>query len=314
MLNVGIIGLGQIATRVAKGIKFAKNANLYAVASRDINKAITFKQAHDAQKAYDDYSKLCADQNVDVVYICTPNTLHKEHIMLALSHHKHVICEKPIFTKLEDLDACFQYAKKQGCLLMEAHKTVFTPLNQHLFNLISKGIIGKVHFIEGQYASEVLPSQKAISKWHFEAEGGGCLYDIGVYPLAFANYFAHSKIKEYQLMEHKVDGIYCDQAQAMITYENGIMAHIATSWQCDMVNMGYIYGEKGHIEYHNFWKNTQAYLVKDGQKTLIEVDMDSDFTGEIEHAIACIEQGLCQSNIMSQEASKEILKVITKKV
>ncbi len=312
MLNIGLIGIGQIAKRAANGINLAANAQLYAVASRSMAKAQAFAQEHHAIKAYDDYEKLCQDPLVAMVYICTPNVYHKEHIMMALDHHKHVICEKPMLMNIEDLEACFEHAKKQGCFLMEAHKTVFTPLNHHLFNLISEGIIGKVHFIEGQYASEVLPSKKSIADWHFQSEGGGCLYDIGVYPLAFANYFANSKIIEHQTMIHKVDGIFCDQAQAMIRYENGIMAHIATSWQCDMVNMGYIYGELGYIEYKNFWKNTQAYLVKNGQRTLIEVKMKSDFTGEIEHAVECVEKGWLQSNVMGFVQSAAILDIINK--
>ena len=96
----------------------------------------------------------------------------------------------------------------------------------------------------------------------------------------------------------------------MITYENGIMAHIATSWQCDMINTAYIYGELGYIECHNFWKNTQAILVKDEKRILIEKEMKSDFTGEIEHAINCIEKGWIESNIMGYEQSANILRII----
>ena len=298
MLSIGILGLGKIADRVAKGIEYAKNGELVAVSSRNIDKAKAFAYKYHADIFYDNYMDMLQDDRVDIIYICTPNILHKEHIMLALKYHKHVICEKPMVLNLEDLDECFAYARKQNCFLMEAHKTVFTPLNIYLLEKINEGIIGEIKYIEAQYASNVLSSQKKISSWHYDKEGGGCLYDIGVYPIAYANYFASSKIKEYELIQHKVDDTFCDQAHAMITYENGIMAHIATSWQCDMVNTAYIYGELGYIECHNFWKNTQAILVKDEKRILIEKEMKSDFTGEIEHAINCIEKGWIESNIM----------------
>lgn len=310
MLSFGILGLGKIADRVAKGIEYAKNGELVAVSSRNIDKAKAFAYKYHADIFYDNYIDMLQDDRVDIIYICTPNILHKEHIMLALKYHKHVICEKPMVLNLEDLDECFAYARKQNCFLMEAHKTVFTPLNIYLLEKINEGIIGEIKYIEAQYASNVLSSQKKISSWHYDKEGGGCLYDIGVYPIAYANFFASSKIKEYKLIQHKIDDIFCDQAHAMITYENGIMAHIATSWQCDMVNTAYIYGELGYIECHNFWKNTQAILVKDEKRILIEKEMKSDFTGEIEHAINCIEKGWIESNIMGYEQSANILRII----
>lgn len=71
------------------------------------------------------------DANLDMVYICTPNYLHAKHIQLALANHKHVVCEKPMCVSSEELHACFDYAHQQNCFLMEAHKTVFTPLNQN---------------------------------------------------------------------------------------------------------------------------------------------------------------------------------------
>ena len=54
-----------------------------------------------------------------------------------MANHKHVVCEKPMCVSSEELHACFDYAHQQNCFLMEAHKTVFTPLNQKLFEMIS---------------------------------------------------------------------------------------------------------------------------------------------------------------------------------
>ena len=171
MLSIGILGLGKIADRVAKGIEYAKNGELVAVSSRNIDKAKAFAYKYHADIFYDNYIDMLQDDRIDIIYICTPNTLHKEHIMLALKYHKHVICEKPMVLNLEDLDECFAYARKQNCFLMEAHKTVFTPLNIYLLEKINEGIIGEIKYIEAQYASNVLSSQKKISSWHYDKEG-----------------------------------------------------------------------------------------------------------------------------------------------
>ena len=114
-MNIGILGLGKISKRVANGIIHAKDGVLYGVASRNIEKAEAFQKECHAIKAYGSYEDLCLDDAIELIYICTPNHLHKEHIMLCLKHHKHVICEKPMLTNREDLKECFDYAKQQHC-------------------------------------------------------------------------------------------------------------------------------------------------------------------------------------------------------
>ena len=292
-IKIGIYGLGKISHRVIQGIQCSKNSELYAVCSRSQIKANEFQKKYQAQRAYTSYEEMLKDESVDLVYICTPNYLHKEHILKALSANQNVICEKPMCLSSKDLKECFELAKERHCFLMEAHKTVFTPLNQAIFQKIQDGEIGKVIAIEAQYATRL---EEEISSWHFDKPGAGCMYDIGVYPICFANFMANSSIHTTKRLKD----------QALIAYENGCIAHIATSWDCTMENTSHIYGSKGTITYANFWKSDHAYM----NGTELKVEQASDFTGEIEHAATCIQKGLLESPIMSQRASQEILKVL----
>lgn len=293
MVQIGVYGLGGISRRVIQGVLFSRNANLYAVCSSSIEKADAFKEEYGAKKAYDNYEKMLQDTNIDMIYICTPNYLHAKHIQLALANHKHVVCEKPMCVSSEELHACFDYAHQQNCFLMEAHKTVFTPLNQKLFEMISNEEIGEIKSMDAQYATKLT---ETISDWHFNQPGSGCMFDIGVYPICYANRMANSSILKVSRF----------QDEALIEYENGCVAHIATSWDVDMENTAHIYDTKGSVTCKNFWKNTE--LVMNDKKIVVE--QKSDFTGEIEHACTCIESGLIESPIMSRNASLEILKVI----
>lgn len=292
-MKIGVYGLGKISHRVIQGIQFSKNSELYALCSRSQNKANEYKKRYQAKQAYASYEEMLKDERVDLVYICTPNYLHKEHILKALSANKHVICEKPMCLSSEDLKECFDYSKEKKCFLMEAHKTVFTPLNQTIFQRIQEGEIGEVISIEAQYATRL---EESISSWHFDKPGAGCMYDIGVYPICFANFMANSPIHVIKRLKD----------QALIEYENGCIAHIATSWTCTMENTAHIYGSKGEITYANFWKSDIAMM--NGKE--LKVEQASDFTGEIEHAASCIQKGLVESPIMSQQASQAILKVL----
>lgn len=311
MKNVGIIGLGNIANRVAKGVLCSKKARLYAVASRRLENAKSFADKYGAENYYGSYEEMLKDSNVDLVYICTPNTLHYEQIKLCLSYRKHVICEKPMVKNEEQVRELFALAREKNCFLMEAEKTMFTPLNKKIKEMISEGVIGKLHTIRAQYCSDGLDGL-ALDHWVLGEEFGGCTYDIGVYPICFAHFYAKSKIKEFQTEAVKNPDFKCDFGMDTdIFYENGIYANVRANWFYKAENKGkaVLVGDNGYFEIPAYWKGNKAYLHKEGQIIEIGVDMESDFEGEITHAIECIEDGLIESPILGEEMSVEIIRV-----
>ena len=312
MKNVGILGPGNIANRVAKGVLCSKKANLYAVASRNIDKAKKFADQYGANTYYGNYEEMLNDSNVDLVYICTPNAFHYEQIKLCLAHGKHVICEKPMVKDEVQVRELFALAKKQGCFLMEAEKTMFTPLNKKVKEMIEEGVIGKLHTIRAQYCSDGLDGLPE-DHWVLGEEFGGCTYDIGVYPICASHFYADAKMKEFQAEAVRNPEFNCDFGMdADIFYENGIYANVRANWFYQAENKGkaVLVGEKGYLEIPAYWKGTKAYLHKAGQVTEIVVDMESDFEGEITHAIECIENGFLESPILGEEMSVEIIRVV----
>ena len=312
MKNVGIIGLGNIANRVAKGILCSKKACLYAVASRSVEKAKKFADQYGAKTFYGNYEELLQDGKVDLVYICTPNTLHLEQIQLCLSYGKHVICEKPMVKNEAQVRQLFAYARERGLFLMEAEKTMFTPLNKRIREMIRQGVIGKLHTIRARYCSDGLDGLRE-DHWVLKEEMGGCTYDIGVYPICAAHFYAESKGRHILAERIKHPLFACDFGmEADIVYENGIFASISANWFYQAKDKGkaVLVGEDGYFEIPAFWKGNTAYLHKDGKITRIEVDMESDFEGEITHAIDCIEEGLTESPILGEEMSVEIIRVV----
>ena len=312
MKNVGIIGLGNIANRVAKGVLCSKNACLYAVASRSVDNAKSFANKYGALNYYGSYEEMLNDPKVDLVYICTPNTLHYEQIKLCLSHGKHVICEKPMVKNEEQVRELFALARDRGCFLMEAEKTMFTPLNKKIKEMISEGVIGKLHTIRAQYCSDGLDGL-SLDHWVLGEEFGGCTYDIGVYPICVAHFYADSNIKEFQTEPVKNPDFKCDFGMdADIFYENGIYANVRANWFYQAENKGkaVLVGDNGYFEIPAYWKGNKAYLHKDEQVAEIVVDMESDFEGEITHAIECIEAGLPESPVLGEKMSVEIIRVV----
>ena len=94
MFRIGIIGAGWIAEKMAQAIAPLKDVEIYAIASRSVEKAEAFADKYKIPQAYGSYEAMTADQAIDLVYIATPHSHHYEHSMMALKHGKPVLVEK----------------------------------------------------------------------------------------------------------------------------------------------------------------------------------------------------------------------------
>ncbi|MDO4467383.1 MAG: Gfo/Idh/MocA family oxidoreductase [Bacillota bacterium] len=312
MINIVICGLGNISKRVAKGILFASNANLYGICSRSKEKAMLWQKEIPVENIFTSLSDVYQDDSVDCIYFCTPNQTHYPLIKDALEHKKSVICEKPMVYSFSQLEELFFLAHQNQCFLMEAQKAYLNPLLDIVLEKIEQGIIGKVFHIDASYCSD-MKNKVNPEEWHFQ-KGGGVAGDIGVYPICGVYKIANASPKEIQMfkknyLDYPVDFVY----ESFVTFENGITGSIHSNWLEDRINKGtmYILGEKGSIEIPTFWKGNIAY-VHGTEEQIIQVSFPSDFTPEIEHACVCIKKGLVESPILSYKKTKEILSAYQK--
>lgn len=305
MINIVILGCGHIAERIATGIHYSKG-KLYGIASRDRQKASSFAQKYHIDHIFS-YEEAFKDPAVDLIYIATANPTHTALGKEALSHHKHVIIEKPLAANCQDIKALFETAARHHCFLMEAHKTCFTPLQQIIRKRVCE--IGPLHAISAKYCASF--DENALKEWNVEESMGGSFYDVGVYPICFSHLYAQSDIKQMSFHVKPYKDYPCDfECECTIEYENGILSSLKSSWLEKEENKGILIGEKGRIEIIDYWKNTQARIMISDQEEIIRVDQKSDFTGEIDHALDCIQKGLLQSPLMSEKFSLQISQVL----
>ena len=115
----GVLGCAAIAkVRTIPGLLAASNAQLWAVASRGIEKAQAFKEEFGAEKAYGSYDELLADPMVQAVYIPLPNSMHCEWVKKAADAGKHILCEKPMALNAKEAEEMFDYCKEKGVFLI----------------------------------------------------------------------------------------------------------------------------------------------------------------------------------------------------
>jgi len=136
-VRYGIIGTGQRGQAHIRFIR-ALGAAAQVVAGADLDPS----KMPENVTAYIDYRKLLDDRNVDAVVIATPNFLHKEHALVALSAGKHVLCEKPLATSVADCAEILAAAKRSGKVFLAGHELRFAPAYQRMSQLLGGGLIG----------------------------------------------------------------------------------------------------------------------------------------------------------------------------
>ena len=313
MINVAIVGLGYISKRAALGVKYSNKANLYMAVSRNINKAKEFAKELEIDNV-GTFNDMLNDKNIDLVYLCTSNNVHYEQIKDCLNNKKHVICEKPMVSSSKEIKELFSLAKLNNVFLMEAEKTLFNLVNQSIKEVIKSGIIGEVNTIVADYSYAIDNMNYDSNHWVFSKDNGGVLLDIGVYPLCFALLHTNSSIKNitsYCMYDNT--NTYDKYANAIIEFDNNIIANITTSWLYQSPNRGtgYIYGTKGYIHAPAFWKNNYFEVITDNNVDKIIVDQKSEFSGQIDHACQMIRENKYESDYYNEDMHLVLNGIIT---
>jgi predicted dehydrogenase len=176
-VNWGFIGAGVVATKaLAPAVRSARNANLYAVASRDISRALNLSPSC----VYDNYDELINDPKVEAIYISLPNNVHASIASRALIAGKAVLCEKPLTMNYQESEELVRVAKASNSLLVEAIWFRWHPRLIKACEQIAAGVIGEITQIDAAFT--YVNNNK--ENYRFDpALGGGALLDLGPYPL-----------------------------------------------------------------------------------------------------------------------------------
>ena len=182
MNRVCIIGCGMIAqsAHIPAYKHWADDFEIVAVCDAFEQAAKKVAKEQHIPNYYSDAETMLKEMKPDVVSICTPNLMHKEFTMLALSYGANVLCEKPLAFSYADACEMFAYAKEQGKLLMACQSIRFLPERLAAKALVDAGKVGEVYYAElSRVRRRGIPTW---GKFHLkEYSGGGALVDIGVH-------------------------------------------------------------------------------------------------------------------------------------
>lgn len=274
----GIAGTGRIAQQFAQDFEYVTNGELVAVSSRHQGSADKFAHKFGIPVAHQGYAQLLADPNVDAVYVASPHTSHYQNTADAIVAGKHVLCEKPLTVTPEECQKLLALAEKSDVFVMEAMWTYFLPAIQKAQQWVEEGRIGKIRQIKADFGYPQLPYDPERREYNVDL-AGGCLLDMGIYPVALAWLFMQQDPVDIQALAHKAPNGVEDDLVMLFDYgqqSDGALAMLATSFRARLQNVACIIGDEGYIEIPDFFRAHECFLYQlDTQLDHFEDDRDS---------------------------------------
>lgn len=305
----GIIGLGKIANKFAKDIQTVENCQLYAVASRQQEKATSFAKQYNAVKAYDAYETLAADPNIDAVYIATPHSFHKAHAILCMSHKKAVLCEKPLAMNSMEVEEMIGVAKVNNVLFMEALWTYFLPHYQFVLSELKSGKYGDIVKLEADFGFQ--PKIDMDSRVFKKSLGGGSLLDIGIYPIFAALSTLGNPVDidaKATFFDNGVDSS-CD---IIFNYNNGVKAFLKSSLLQQTPTEAIFHCDKGSLKINTrFHQPSTVTVTVNGVETTHDFGYNTiGYSYEMEHFNELLRTHKLESPIMTHSFSRNLMLIL----
>ena len=258
-IKVGTIGSGIIVDVILDAIKATEGIRCVAVYSRSEEKGCALAKKYEVEKVYTDMDAFLADEEINCVYVASPNLLHYEQTKRALLAGKHVLCEKPFCTRLEHAKELVSIAKEKGLFLMEAVPTSYLPNYEVLKRELVK--IGRIKLVQGnfsQYSSRYDAFLRGELPNVFNPEfAGGSLMDINFYNV-YLNIALFGMPKHVQYFPNissqvKIDtsGVLIMQYDDFVSTNTGAKDTWGEMFFLIEGEKGYIYAEGGSCSLRN---------------------------------------------------------------
>jgi predicted dehydrogenase len=306
----GILAPGKMSAKFTKGLKLLKNAELYAVGSRDLERAILFAKDYGFKKYYGSYEGLAANPKVEIVYIASPISHHHDHTMLCLRNGKHVICEKAFSLNAKEVREMIAEARKQNVFLMEALWPPFQPFYKKANEILESGVLGKIMHLDG-YFSFIPPYDPDDRKFNL-ALGGGSLLDIGIYPVIDALTFmgVPSEVKATAIFGKTGSE---ESLSVIFGYIDDRMASLYSSFRTDIGIGCEIYCEKGNMIVARGRDMSQKVILELHGAEKEEFKFTPPAMGyhwEAEHVMDCLDKGLTESPVVPLSFSMDLMQTL----
>jgi glucose-fructose oxidoreductase len=251
-VRYAVVGLGYFAQKaILPAFGHAgKNSQLVALVSGDPRKLTKLAKSYDVARSvgYDDFDELCASGDIDAVYVAVPNHKHREYTERAARHGVHVLVEKPMAVSEEDCEAMIAACRAGQARLMVAYRLHFEASNLRALELVRRGKIGEPRFFHSTFSFQVAADNVRLNP---ASEGGGALYDIGVYCINAARALFQDEPTEVSAMAARGRdprfGVVDEQYQVGLRFPGERLANFVVGFGAGATDAYEIVGTKGAL-------------------------------------------------------------------
>lgn len=242
-MKIGIIGCGAI-THFRHAPECMQNPDIEIAGFFDLvnDRAQEFAEKYGG-KVYETYEDMLADRNVDGVIVCTSNATHAEVTIKSLKAGKHVLCEKPLATTVEDGIAMAKTSKECKKLLMVAHNQRMDAAHVKAKEIIKSGVMGKVISFRTEFSHsgpENWGVDKTKNTWFFNKNAAilGAMGDLGVHKIDLMQWMLEEDFNSVSAVVGAFDkktsegdpiGV-DDNALCLLTTQSGIVGVVTAAW------------------------------------------------------------------------------------
>lgn len=223
-IRFGVLGTGRITRRMVAELQQAVGVQVAGIASRDASRARWYANQFGIPRAVDNYAAMVRSDQIDAVYIALPPAMHAQWAVAAAAAGKHVLCEKPLATSLEDTLRIEAACAAAGVRWLDATAWIHHRRTAAMQAVIRGGQLGNIRHISSA-VSFFEPFQSDDHRLS-DALGGGCLLDLGWYAFGAAVWAAGGRAPQRVFATGRRRGDVWDRTSAVCVFHDGISATI----------------------------------------------------------------------------------------
>ena len=229
-LKMGVIGVGVGATQIMPNMESLDEIDLMAAADTNPRVREAFQARFPEARVYDSAEGLCADPDVEAVWVATPNNWHSPHTVLAANAGKHVVSEKPMALSMAEAEAMVDAAARNNVKLLCGHTLGFSPPVMEMRRIIQSGELGQLMALNNWAFTDWMLQARQPEELD-ESVGGGVLYRQGPHQLDSLRLLGGGMVKTIRgttgkwWPERHAVGYY----SAFMEFENGVTANVTNN-------------------------------------------------------------------------------------
>ena len=245
-MKIGTIGTGSIVSNFINATRSNENCEVIACYSRKEETGNTFAQKNSISKVYTDLDEMLSNDEIDFIYVASPNSLHYPQTKKALLAGKNVICEKPFTSSAEELEELIAIAKEKNLFLFEAIIPIHLPNYKWLKERLDQ--VGELKIVQcnfSQYSSKYDAFKAGKNPNVFNPEfSGGAIMDINLYNIHFTMglFGKPNKVHYYANIEEGID-----TSGVVIMEYDSFIATLTGCKDSRSKNLSQIQGNKGYF-------------------------------------------------------------------